>query len=163
MCSDKGNRSLKSMLRLMIMSFQLCTFCGRQDRDFGELSRRASIGDESPALPNALDSTKEDGISDNTAITLCQDISDISSRPSGRSWKETRKAEGGFHDVPKSLQRPGGRPFRTLQKGHYVFGFRPNVGSRTAPHPVVFAIFPGCQTPANGHRFVGWRREFTKG
>ncbi|VDB88379.1 BgtTE-56060 [Blumeria graminis f. sp. tritici] len=26
-----------------------------------------------------------------------------------------------------------------------------------------FAIFPGCHTPANGHRFVGWRGETMKG
>ena len=61
------------------------------------------------------------------------------------------------------MQRPDGRPFRTLQKSHYVFGSNPNVGIRRAPHPVVFAIFPGCYIPANGHRFVGWRGEVMKG
>ena len=126
------------------------------------MARRDYFVDESTALPSALDGTKEVGLSDRTAITLCQDFSDISARPSGRSWKEARKAEGEFPEVHTSLQRPAGRPLRTLQKGQYVFGFIPNVGIRRAPHPVVFAIFPGCHTPANGHRFVGWRGEIMR-
>ena len=102
---------------------------------------------------------KKLGLSCHTATTLCQDFSDISARPSGRSWKEARKAEIEFPEVPTSLQRPAGQPLRTLQKGHYVFGFSPNVGIRRDSHPVVFAGFPGCHTPANGHCFVCWREE----
>ena len=64
-----------------------------------------------------------------------------------------RKAECEFPEVPTSLQRPAGRPLRTHQKGHYVFGFNPNVGIRRAPHPVVFTICPGSHTSANGLRF----------
>ena len=62
-----------------------------------------------------------------------------------------------------SMQCPAGRPLRTLQKEHFVLGFSPNVGIRRTSHPVVFAIFPGCHTPANGHRFVDWRGEIMKG
>ena len=124
---------------------------------------RASFVDESTTLPSALDGTKEVGLSYQTAITLIQDFSEFSARPSGRSWKEARKAECKFPEVQINLQRPAGRPLRTLQNGHYVFGSSLNVGIRRAPHPVVFAIFSGCPTPANGHCFVDWRGEMMKG
>ena len=41
--------------------------------------------------------------------------------------------------------------------------FSPSVIIRRAPHPEVLAIFPGCLTPVNGHRLVGWRGETMKG
>ena len=78
---------------------------------------------------------------------LCQDLSDISARPSGRSWKEAGKAEFKFSEVHTSLQRPAGRPLRTLQKGHYIFGFSLTVSNRRAPHPVIFANFPAAIHP----------------
>ena len=142
---------------------RLWEVCGRQGRDFGWLARRASIVDESTALLRALDGTKEVWISCYKAITPCQDFSDISARPPGRSWNEARKAEGEFPEVHISLQRPAGQPLRTHQKDYYVFGFSPNVGIRRAPHPVAFAIFADYYTPANSHRFVGWREEIMKG
>ena len=92
-----------------------------------------SIVDESSALSSALDGAKEVRLSYYTAITLCHDFSEISARPSGGSWKEARKAECEFPEVPISLQRSAGRPLRTLQKGQYVFGPSPNVGIRRAP------------------------------
>ncbi|VCU39800.1 Bgt-20132 [Blumeria graminis f. sp. tritici] len=79
MRSERGKRSLKTMLGLTFSrSFQLWIFCGRQDRDFALIVRRASIVDESTALPRASDGTKEVGLSYHTAITLCLDFSDIS-------------------------------------------------------------------------------------
>ena len=164
MWSERGKKSLKTMLGPIVSkNFQLWSFCGRQGQGFGQLARRASFVDESTALPSALNGTKEVGLSYYTAITLCQDFSEISARPLGRSWKEARKAEFEFPEVPASLQRPAGRPLRMHQKDHYVFGFSPDVGIRRAPHPVVFAIFPRCHTPTNGHRFVGWIGEIVKG
>ena len=127
------------------------------------ISQEGFFVDESTALPSALDGTKEVGLSYHTAITLCQDFSDISARPSGSSWKEARKAECEVPEVFTSLQCSAGRPLRKLQKDHNVFGFSPNVGIRRAPHPAVFPISPGCYTRVNGHRFVGWRVEMMKG
>ena len=86
MWNERGNRSLKTMLGLTFSrGFQLWIFCGRRDRDFGWLARRASIVDESTVLPSALDGTEEVRLGYYTAITLCQDFSDISARPSGMS------------------------------------------------------------------------------
>ena len=130
---------------------------------FRQISQEDSIIDESTALPRALEGTKEVELSYYAVITLCQEFCDFSARSSGRSWKGARQAEGGFPEVPTSLQRPAGRPLQTLQKGHCVFRSSPNVGTIKAPHPVFFAIFPGCHTRANGHRFVGWRGEIMKG
>ena len=104
----------RSLVGLIGPTFSRClqfwNVCGRQDRDFGSLARRASIVDESTALPSALDGTKEVGLSYRTATTFCQDFSDIPARPSGLSWREARKAECELPEVPTSLQRPAGRP-----------------------------------------------------
>ena len=66
-------------------------------------------------------------------------------------------------ELPTSLRRPAGRTPWTLQKGHYVFGLIPAVGTKRVPHPVAFAIFHSCHTLTNGHRFVGWTGEMMKG
>ena len=155
---------LKTMLGLLFLrGFQLWSFCGRQDKGFGKLAKRASLVDESTALPIALDGTKEVELSYYTAITLYQDFSDISPRPSGRSWKEARKAECEFSRGAHKSAAPSWPASWTLWKDHYVFGFSPNVCKRKAPHPVFFANFPGCHTTANCHGFVGWRGEIMKG
>ena len=105
------SRSLVELIGLIFSRcFRLWNLCGRQDRDFGKLARRASIVDESTALRSVLDGTKEVGLSYCTATALCQDFSDISARPSGLSWREARKAECEFPEVPTSLQRKAGRP-----------------------------------------------------
>ena len=110
-CGERGNRSMKGMLEpIFSRGFHLWNVCGRQDRDFGYLARRASSVGDSTALPSSLDGTKEVGLSNHTAITLCQGFSFISARPPGRSWKEARKAESEFPEVPTSLQRPAGQP-----------------------------------------------------
>lgn len=108
-------------------------------------------------LPSTPDGTEETGPSCYLAITLYKASSNISARPSGKSWKEVRKAESESPVVPASLQRPIGQPLRTLQKCHYVFGNNPNVGIRTTLHPVVLAILSGYYTPANDHYFVDLR------
>ena len=104
----------RSLVGLIGLSFSRCfrlwNVYGCQGQDFGQLARRASIVDESTALPGALDGTKEFRLSYHTATTLCQDFSDIPARPSGWSWREARKAECEFSEVPTSLQRPAGRP-----------------------------------------------------
>ena len=89
MWSERGNKSLKNILRLIFSKgFQTLIFCGCQDQDFGQLDKVSSFVDESTALSCALDVTKEVRLSYHTAITAitpCQDFSDISAQPSGRS------------------------------------------------------------------------------
>ena len=60
--------------------------------------------------PQCVGGTKEVRLSYHKAIKLSQFYSNNSARPSKRNWKEARKAECEFPDVPASLQRPAGRP-----------------------------------------------------
>ncbi|VDB84233.1 Bgt-60041 [Blumeria graminis f. sp. tritici] len=64
----------------------------------------------------------------------------------GRSKEEARKVER-RSKVYTGLLRPAGQPLRY----------------RRAPHPVIFETFSSSYTPANGHRFVGWRGEIMTG
>ena len=85
----------------------------RENYGFGYLARPTV--DSSTVLPSTSDSTKEVGISYQTATALYQDFLRFQHDLREGGWKEARKAEGEFSEVPTSLQRLAGQSLRTLQ------------------------------------------------